>query len=54
MTDAGEFEAFVRRHQDMVYATALRLLANRTRQASKGFTTTDGAILARLQLPLVY
>ena len=28
MTDAGEFEAFVRRHQDMVYATALRLLAN--------------------------
>jgi RNA polymerase sigma-70 factor (ECF subfamily) len=29
MTDAGEFEAFVRRHQDMVYATALRLLANR-------------------------
>src|SRR5687767_3838683 len=28
MTDASEFEAFVRRHQDMVYATALRLLAN--------------------------
>src|SRR6187549_203330 len=28
MTDAGEFEAFVRCHQDMVYATALRLLAN--------------------------
>ena len=28
MTDAGEFEAFVRRHQDMVYATALRLLAS--------------------------
>ena len=28
MTDAGHFEAFVRRHQDMVYATALRLLAN--------------------------
>jgi RNA polymerase sigma-70 factor (ECF subfamily) len=28
MTDAGNFEAFVRRHQDMVYATALRLLAN--------------------------
>ena len=28
MTDAHDFEAFVRRHQDMVYATALRLLAN--------------------------
>jgi RNA polymerase sigma-70 factor (ECF subfamily) len=28
MTDAGSFEAFVRRHQHMVYATALRLLAN--------------------------
>jgi RNA polymerase sigma-70 factor (ECF subfamily) len=28
MTDAGNFETFVRRHQDMVYATALRLLAN--------------------------
>ena len=28
MTDARHFEAFVRRHQDMVYATALRLLAN--------------------------
>ena len=28
MTDASDFEAFVRRHQDMVYATALRLLAN--------------------------
>ena len=30
MTDSSRFEAFVRRHQDMVYATALRLLGNRT------------------------
>jgi len=29
MSDSGRFEAFVRTHQDMVYATALRLLANR-------------------------
>jgi RNA polymerase sigma-70 factor (ECF subfamily) len=29
MTDSSRFEAFVRRHQDMVYATALRLLGNR-------------------------
>lgn len=28
MTDADQFEAFVRRFQDMVYATALRLLGN--------------------------
>jgi len=28
MTDADQFEAFVRRFQDMVYATAIRLLAN--------------------------
>ena len=28
MTDAETFEAFVRRYQDMVYATALRLLGN--------------------------
>ena len=28
MTDAEQFEAFVRRYQDMVYATAVRLLAN--------------------------
>jgi RNA polymerase sigma-70 factor (ECF subfamily) len=26
MTDADQFEAFVRRHQDMVFATAVRLL----------------------------
>ena len=26
MTDAGQFEAFVRRYQDMVFATAVRLL----------------------------
>jgi len=30
MTDSSRFEAFVRRHQDMVYATAVRLLGNRT------------------------
>lgn len=30
MTGADRFEAFVRRHQDMVFATALRLLGNRT------------------------
>jgi RNA polymerase sigma-70 factor (ECF subfamily) len=30
MTDAPAFEAFVRTHQDMVYATAIRLLGNRT------------------------
>jgi RNA polymerase sigma-70 factor (ECF subfamily) len=30
MTDAGEFEAFVRRYADMVYATAVRLLTSRT------------------------
>jgi RNA polymerase sigma-70 factor (ECF subfamily) len=28
MTDAREFEAFVRSHEDMVYAVALRLLGN--------------------------
>jgi len=28
MTDAHLFEAFVRRHQDMVFATAVRLLGN--------------------------
>jgi RNA polymerase sigma-70 factor (ECF subfamily) len=28
MTDAGLFEAFVRRYQDMVFATAVRLLGN--------------------------
>ena len=28
MTSADEFEAFVRRYQDMVYATAVRLLGN--------------------------
>lgn len=28
MTDAHQFEAFVRRHQDAVYATAVRLLGN--------------------------
>jgi RNA polymerase sigma-70 factor (ECF subfamily) len=28
MTDAGPFEAFVRRYQDMVFATAVRLLGN--------------------------
>jgi RNA polymerase sigma-70 factor, ECF subfamily len=28
MTDADEFEAFVRRYQDMVFATASRLLGN--------------------------
>ena len=28
MTDVDDFEAFVRRYQDMVYATALRLLGN--------------------------
>jgi RNA polymerase sigma-70 factor (ECF subfamily) len=30
MTGADRFEAFVRRHQDMVFATALRLLGNRS------------------------
>ena len=30
MTDSTRFEAFVRRHQDMVYATAYRLLGNRS------------------------
>jgi RNA polymerase sigma-70 factor (ECF subfamily) len=30
MTDAESFEAFVRRHQDMVFATAVRLLGNPT------------------------
>jgi RNA polymerase sigma-70 factor (ECF subfamily) len=29
MTDADSFEAFVRRYQDMVFATAVRLLGNR-------------------------
>jgi RNA polymerase sigma-70 factor (ECF subfamily) len=29
MTDAATFEAFVRRYQDMVFATAVRLLGNR-------------------------
>ena len=28
MTDAGQFEAFVRRYQDMVFATAVRLLGS--------------------------
>jgi RNA polymerase sigma-70 factor (ECF subfamily) len=28
MTDADQFEAFVRRHQDMVFATAVRLLGS--------------------------
>jgi len=28
MTDAGPFEAFVRRYQDMVFATAVRLVGN--------------------------
>jgi RNA polymerase sigma-70 factor (ECF subfamily) len=28
MIDAGEFEAFVRRYQDMVFGTAVRLLSN--------------------------
>jgi hypothetical protein len=28
MTDADRFEAFVREYQDMVFATALRLLGN--------------------------
>ena len=28
MTDAHQFEAFVRRHQDAVFATAVRLLGN--------------------------
>ena len=28
MTDAGRFEAFVRRYQDMVFATAVRLLGS--------------------------
>src|SRR6188508_1619824 len=28
MTDAAQFEAFVRRYQDMVFATAVRLLGN--------------------------
>lgn len=30
MTDADLFEAFVRRYQDMVFATAVRLLGNRS------------------------
>ncbi|MEO7889689.1 MAG: sigma-70 family RNA polymerase sigma factor [Vicinamibacterales bacterium] len=30
MSDASPFEAFVREYQDMVFATALRLLANRS------------------------
>ena len=30
MTDPARFEAFVRMHQDMVYATAVRLLGNRS------------------------
>lgn len=30
MTDAEPFEAFVRRYQDMVFATAIRLLGNAT------------------------
>ncbi|OFV90816.1 MAG: hypothetical protein A3G76_03080 [Acidobacteria bacterium RIFCSPLOWO2_12_FULL_65_11] len=30
MTDAHQFEAFVRRYQDMVFATAVRLLGNPT------------------------
>src|SRR6266540_3149775 len=29
MTDADRFEAFVRRYQDMVFATAVRLLGSR-------------------------
>lgn len=29
MTDAQEFEAFMRNYQDMVFSTAMRLLANR-------------------------
>jgi RNA polymerase sigma-70 factor, ECF subfamily len=29
MTDAQEYEAFVRNYQDMVFSTAMRLLANR-------------------------
>src|SRR5258706_11303465 len=29
MTDADPFEVFVRRYQDMVFATAVRLLGNR-------------------------
>src|SRR4029450_10719185 len=29
MTDADPFEAFVRRYQDMVFATAVRLLGSR-------------------------
>ena len=28
MTDTAHFEAFVREYQDMVYATAVRLVAN--------------------------
>ena len=28
MTNAESFEAFVRRYQDMVFATAVRLLGN--------------------------
>jgi RNA polymerase sigma-70 factor (ECF subfamily) len=28
MTDAGQFEAFVRKYQDMVFSTAVRLLGN--------------------------
>ncbi|MBI5802725.1 MAG: RNA polymerase sigma factor [Verrucomicrobia bacterium] len=30
MTDTSEFEAFMRRHQDMVYSVALRILARET------------------------
>ena len=30
MTDTARFEAFVREYQDMVYAVAVRLLANPT------------------------
>lgn len=29
MTDAQQFEAFLRQHQDLVFSTAMRLLANR-------------------------
>jgi len=29
MTDAQQFEAFLREHQDLVFSTAMRLLANR-------------------------
>ena len=29
MTDAQQFEAFLRKHQDLVFSTAMRLLANR-------------------------